>query len=330
MPDLWPEVSRHLTESQNTDVRDRAITLSVIFGDLAAFESLRQRMLDQSETLDARRKALGVLVQANDASTLPLLARLLEESAMRGEAIRALAAYNDASTPALILKHYPQWNDAERQDAVNTLASRPAYTRALLDVVEQGHIPSREVSAFTARQLAQLDDKALVAKLQKVWGRVRPESHDKAKLIQRYKAMLTPTILKGADLSHGRLVYARTCSSCHRLFDAGRQVGPELTGSQRGNLDYLLTNLLDPNATIGRDYQVTVVVTTAGRILNGIVTEENKRTVTIETANDTVVIPKGEIEQRKRSDVSMMPEGMLENLTADELRNLVAYLGSSN
>jgi putative heme-binding domain-containing protein len=112
------------------------------------------------------------------------------------------------------------------------------------------------------------------------------------------------------------------------LFGEGRKVGPELTGAQRNNLDYVLLNLVDPNSAVGRDFRITIIVTDAGRSVAGIIVAENEGSVTIRTANDDVTIPLDEIDIRKRSAVSMMPEGMLDKLTPEQIRDLVVYLAS--
>jgi len=93
----------------------------------------------------------------------------------------------------------------------------------------------------------------------------------------KYKALLTPDFLAKADRSRGRLIFKQTCATCHRLFDEGGDIGPELTGSQRSNLDYVLENVLDPSAVFAKDYQVTVLETKDGRVLTGIIKQENDR-----------------------------------------------------
>src|SRR5262249_1992412 len=128
--------------------------------------------------------------------------------AVRAAAIRSLAAYADEATPALLLKVYGSLTDAEKSDAINTLAARPAYALALLEAIEKEKVPRRDLSAFTARQLAGLGDKKVEEKLNAVWGATRPASQERAALMARYKAMLTPAFLKKADLSNGRAVFA--------------------------------------------------------------------------------------------------------------------------
>jgi putative heme-binding domain-containing protein len=140
--------------------------------------------------------------------------------------------------------------------------------------------------------------------------------------------MLEPDDVAGADLAHGRMVFNRTCVSCHKLFGEGGAIGPDLTGSQRNNLDYVLENLLDPSAVVGHDYKMTLVRTDSGRVITGIVRAETDESLTMQTPTESVIVPKDEIEQRELSPLSMMPEGMLEQFSSEDLRALVAYLAS--
>ena len=78
----------------------------------------------------------------------------------------------------------------------------------------------------------------------------------------------------------------------------GQAIGPDLTGSQRGNLDYILENAVDPSGSIGSDYRLTNITTAKGRLLAGIVIEETDRALTVQTATEKVIVPKGEIEER--------------------------------
>src|SRR5262249_25892636 len=151
------------------------------------------------------------------------------------------------------------------------------------------------------RQMLALNHKPIQETLAKVWGTIRPASQQKAALMAHYKGLLSFDYLSSADRSHGRQVYVRTCAACHRLFGEGGDVGPDLTGSQRANLDYILENLLDPSAIVAQDYQVTVLETKDGRVLSGIIKQETDKTVTVRTQNESIIVPKDEIETRKRS-----------------------------
>jgi putative heme-binding domain-containing protein len=143
----------------------------------------------------------------------------------------------------------------------------------------------------------------------------------------RYLALVPPDALKKADRSHGRQVFAKTCANCHTVFGEGGKIGPDLTGSQRVNPEYVLSKVLDPNAVVSKDYQVTVITTTMGRTVSGLVKAEDDKTVTLQTPNEVVRVPKADIEERQRPPVSLMPEGQLAPMTDAEVRDLIAYLG---
>jgi putative heme-binding domain-containing protein len=216
----------------------------------------------------------------------------------------------------------------EKQAALGTLASRPAYALALLDAIEEKRVPRGDVSAFTARQLQDLKDKRVTERLAKVWGQLRQTPAAKKALIAKYKDLLTPDVLSKADPAHGRLVFRKICAQCHVLHGEGAKIGPDLTGSNRGDLHYVLENLIDPSAVIGRDYQLTNIVTTDGRLISGIVVAENDRAVTVQTTTERLVVPRGDIEDRRLTNISMMPEGMIEQMSFTQLRDLVRYLAS--
>src|SRR5262249_23663956 len=157
------------------------------------------------------------------------------------------------------------------------------------------------------RQLRHLGSRRLNERIAEVWGSVRDSSADRVKLIARYKAMLQTAPKQPADPSLGRAVFTKTCQQCHTLYGVGGKAGPDITGSKRSGLEYLLSNILDPSAVIAKEYQASVVVTTSGRVLTGIVRDSDRNAVTLQTANETVVLPRGEIDEMKLSPQSMMP-----------------------
>ncbi|MDB5392266.1 MAG: repeat protein, partial [Planctomycetaceae bacterium] len=213
-----------------------------------------------------------------------------------------------------------------RLDISKTLAARAPWAKKLLVALEAGQVSRNDITAYTARQLYNLGNKPLLARLKALWGELRTTPAEKSQRIASYKKGLTPELLQRADRGAGRILFQKTCASCHRFFDFGGNIGPDITGSQRTNLDYLLQTLVDPSATVAKDFQMQIIETTGGRVLTGLIISETKTALTIQTVNEKVVVPTAEIESRKASELSMMPEGMLQNLTNEQIRNLVAYL----
>jgi putative heme-binding domain-containing protein len=325
-PAGWSAVYRKLSASADAEVREKALALSVLFGDAQALADLRTAVADPKADGAWRRFALQTLVDHRPADLSAVLTTALDDGVLRGTALRGLAACDEPATPAILLARYGRLTDAEKADAVATLASRPAYALALLGAIERGEVPRRDLSPYTARQLLAMKDAKLSARLAAVWGTARAPSKEKTSLLAHYKGVATPDALEKADRVHGRQLFAKMCATCHTLFDAGARIGPELTGSQRANPEYVLTKLLDPNAVVARDYQLTLVVTKAGRTVTGIVKEEGDKTLAIQTANELVRLPKGDVEERTQLPQSMMPEGLLNDRSDAEVRDLLAYL----
>ncbi len=328
VPPYWRETYARLQESENEDVRQRSIQLALIFDDKDAIAQLKRVAEDRSEKSTKRVVAIDSLVASRVYGFADVLLRLIDDEAVLSNVLRGLAEYDHPDTVQAILRRYAQMSVVARQQAIQTLASRSAWAGRLLSEIEAGRIEAGDVSAFVARQIRNLGDTRLTARLNAVWGEVRETPRDRARRIAGFKERLTPDELAHGDLSAGRAVFARLCANCHRLFDAGREVGPNITGAQRNNLDYLLENLIDPSAQVSRDFQMEVVVTESGRVVTGLVKSETDAAITVSTIESEIVIPVNEIEARKKSDVSMMPEGQLRTLTFTQTRDLIAYLGS--
>jgi putative heme-binding domain-containing protein len=126
----------------------------------------------------------------------------------------------------------------------------------------------------------------------------------------------------------GRALFAKTCQQCHTLFGVGGKVGPDITGSNRTNLDYLLENILDPSAVIPKEYAATVLNLKNGRVITGIVRGETPAALTVVTQTETLTVSKDDVDERTASEVSMMPDDLVKQLSDAEVRALVAYLQS--
>ena len=326
MPAAWPAAYVELQRSRDASVRDLALSLALVFDDPVAFNTLRRQAVDSTASATARNQAIQALVAKRQAGLAPLLLRLVRDPTTRSTAVRGLADFNHPATASTLLDNYSEFDRAARRDAVQTLASRPSWAHALLAAVSSNRVPRTDLTAYTARQLRNLGSAEITGKVRAIWGEVRSTPTEKAELIRDFKQRLTVESLQRANRSAGRAIYQKTCANCHRLFDAGGSIGPEITGAQRSNLDYILENLIDPNATVSKDFQMQVIRTSDGRVITGLVVGENNQAVTIQTVNEKLVVPAKEIEIRTKSPASMMPEGMLDKLSTRQVRDLVGYL----
>ena len=122
------------------------------------------------------------------------------------------------------------------------------------------------------------------------------------------------------------MVFNKVCAQCHTLFDFGGKVGPDITGANRSDINYILENILDPNAVIPNEYRASEIETKDGRSLTGIVKRQDDKSLVLQTANELVTLPRNEIANRRDSQLSMMPEGLLATLKDQEVRDLIYYL----
>ena len=326
MPAGWENASAKLGQSANHEVRELTLALSLTFGSTAALTSLRQTVGDTQATTEARRRALESLLKVKDPGLVPALERLLGDPALGDPALRGLANYDDAQIPSMILSVYPSLKDAERKAALGTLVSRLIFARPLLAAVEAGTVSPRDLTADFVRQLRHFEDNRMDQQIEKLWGVSRESPADKLADIAKYKTMITT---KGpGEPRRGRVVFSRVCQQCHTLFDTGARVGPELTGSNRGDLDYVLQNVIDPNAIIPNDYRAWILETKDDRVITGIVRRQDNTAVTILLPGEEIVVPRNEIQSLRQGEISLMPEGLLQSMTDDEVRDLVAYLRS--
>jgi putative membrane-bound dehydrogenase-like protein len=323
-PGDWSTTSDKLAQLGNKDVQSLATSVAISFGDPKAFAIMRHQLADPQRTAAERQDALTALVSGRDKELAPLLQQLVSEAGLRGAALRALAGYDDAKTPAVIFSHWKNFKSEEVRDALNTLASRPVYAKALLDAVASKQVQPSEITADVIRAMRNLPDEEVAKKIATVWGAVRETPADRLKAIAQWRKKLS--VQGKDDLSLGRALYAKTCQQCHTLYGIGGKIGPDITGSNRVNLDYLLENVFDPSAVIPKDYAQSVLSLSSGRTVTGIVKGDNGTAYTVQTPNEVLLINKSDVDELKPSTISMMPEDQMKPFSDAEVRALFAYL----
>lgn len=323
----WKSAAARFAMSSDPAVRELSHRISLIQGSDDAFNYFTQ--IVQNEKLDTpqRERALSDLVTTRRPAVADLLLGRINDKALRASAIRGLAGFDRAGVAEKILALYANLNEAEKVDAISTLAAREKTAFALVAAVDAGKIDKKDLSEFDIRQLQRFKDSKLKTLVDKVFG-AKPSSAERAKQIAEMKTKILASDIKTAHAGRGRAIFQKNCATCHTLFGEGRQVGPDLTGAQRTELDYVLINVMDPNALVGHAYRVTILELQDGRVINGIVKAEDANTITIQTATDRFVVATQDIADRQQQPVSMMPEGLLGRLTIAEVRDLIKYLSS--
>ncbi len=244
-------------------------------------------------------------------------------------AVAALGRYQEASLSAPLLSRARSAAPPVRTNIFALLASRPAWARALVDALGRGEVATRDITPANVQTIAKVAEPAVVKRLETLWGKLpAPGSPEKTRRIAEVRGLL-PEGDKG-NAARGKPIFKEQCAVCHKLFEEGENIGPELTGADRGNLDFLLTSLVDPSAQVRKEFQSQTIALRDGRILSGLVVDENDRVLTLIDSNrQKTPINRDMIEESKPADVSLMPEGLLEKLTEPQIRDLFKYLQSS-
>ncbi len=324
IPDNWVTVYNKLKSIK--EVAPLAQEIAQLFGDTEAKQKFLTQLKIQSAPVETRRLALKSLAAKQSGELVPILPGLLNEPALRIDAIRAMAAYDHEPFGHLLLDGFDSFTLQEQGEALQTLASRTVYGRLLTQAIKDEQIKKSAVPAYVARQLRRVVGNGFV----EVWGPIDQLNGDKAVAYKRYRHLLTDQSLITADLIKGRALFQRTCSACHTLYGEGGKLGPDITGSNRTNIDYLLNNLIEPSSEIQDDYRMVVITSRDGRTYSGNIIAENERQVTLRViGQDQLVLNKSDIQSRETASTSLMPEGLLQTLTDKEVLDLVAYLRTS-
>jgi putative heme-binding domain-containing protein len=315
MPASWKAVAGKFYSSGQPEVQRLAEKLGAAFGDGSSFPRLRNLLGDTAADKTARQHAFAVLSRAPDRASLPIFLKLLDDPALRTAAIHLLARFEAPEIPAALIQHFRDLKPADRSAALDALTSRASFAAALLDAVGAGKVPRDQLTAFHVRQLASLKNAEVDKRVAATWGRIQQTPAEKQSQITKLEKMFNEAPLWAYNANAGRQHFQKLCAQCHRLGDEGARVGPELTGAGKHGIRYFLENIIDPDAVIGTDFQMTLLETRNGDTISGLLVKETDSALTMRTTAGESVIPKTDIRQKSLSGKSLMPEGLLESLS---------------
>lgn len=325
-PRTWIPFAARLDSKSSEEIDRMKKGLQLVFGDGLAMAELRKIAGDGNANPDARRQALRSLIQHGSSDLANPLLQWTADRVLGLDAIRGLAKYEHPDAAKTLIGRWSSLGPIEKQEVVHTLSSRPTYARELLAGIRGKKLEANELTAYHARQIQSFEDPELQRELSELWGEVRSSPQEKKQKMEEWKKSLSSEVLQKANLSQGRWTFQQTCANCHVLYGVGKRTGPDLTGSNRKNLDYLLENILDPSASVGQDFRTLTVVLDDGRVINGVISEKNEKTLTLQTLQEPITIDRSQIVSQKQNATSLMPDGLLENKTLEQVRDLIAYL----
>jgi putative heme-binding domain-containing protein len=229
---------------------------------------------------------------------------------------------------AVVLQLLPGASPELRSSALNFLVSRPTWSLSLLDAMSRGEVQAQSIPAEVAERLRRSPDATVRQRaVAALAASVPVPNSTTAQRIRQIEAVLKKS---PGNPYAGEALFQQRCAACHRLFFKGGSVGPDLTSYQRDHLGTLLTSILDPSAEIREGYASVEVETRDGRTLSGFLTDRDDRQTTLRGLDgQDQVLPAAEVLAVRPTGRSLMPEGLLEGLSDDQLRDFFAFLRSS-
>jgi putative heme-binding domain-containing protein len=319
---VWPK----LRSQRDPEILRLVHRLGARYGDRVSLAALRNEVTDPASPEPVRQAVLATLVETAPEGLADDLLHFVAAGRASAPLLTALARLGDPRTPGTLLNAFPGMTAPVRAAAIDALTSRSAWAHDLLEALRQGRINRADVTPLQARQIQQLGDAKLGVMLENVWGRASPTSAETTAALQRWRGLLPPAFLAQGSRTHGRTLFQQRCAACHVLFGEGRGVGPDLTGSGRHDLEYLLINLIDPNATIPADYRLAVVKLRNGQVLSGTLASSSGDPLVLRTLTEEHSLPRASVANVEVLPVSLMPAGLLDDLEPAAARDLISYL----
>jgi putative membrane-bound dehydrogenase-like protein len=320
-----PSAEHVLTRLLTRSSAETRIATAEVARHLAFPEFTRMALVsarDEELPIEKRARAVAYLRGGSFGAVGPALQRILESAAPRpvqAAAIQTLATFDDPSVPGILLTGWGGYGPELRARAEQALLRRPAWVGAFLEAVESGAIEASSVDAVFRIRLSQYPDPEVKRRARELF---RGQTSERAAIVESHKDALTLE----ASAPNGKVVFEKNCESCH-LQQCGRgRIGPDLSGVNNKTHEELLAHILDPSFEIQPNYTNYVVVDKSGRVYDGLLAGESAHAITLRGEYEDVTIRRGEVAEMRASDVSLMPEGFEEDLSRQELADVIAYL----
>jgi putative membrane-bound dehydrogenase-like protein len=323
-----PELEKALASLWTSQANPLVVRFGLRLGSPAAYDVAMQMVFDFNVGEPDRIRLIETLGQIAKPACIPAFERLLTNSpsnAIRLSALSALQAFPDPKVSALVLSLYPKFSGDLRSRAQTFLLGRPPSALALLQSVDSGKIDPKEISLDQLRRLITFDNSEIKNLVTKHWGQVAaPPPGAK---VARINSILHLLGQGQGNPIFGKALFQKHCATCHTLFGEGAKIGPDLTSTDRKNRNFLATSIVDPSAIIRPEFVAHAITTTDGRLLNGIIVERGTNSLTlVDSKTDRTVLASSQVESLEPSPVSLMPEGIIDPLDDQQIRDLFSYL----
>jgi putative heme-binding domain-containing protein len=314
---------KNLTLTQATQDKPELMTRANLVFDWA--EKLSS---DEKANESLRESAIRLLGRrpSKEEADMKLLGSLLEPTVsirLQKAALTVLKRNRDTQVAGLVLAHWSTMSPSLRQASIELLLSREDWTKQFLTAMKGKTVNRSQLPLANRQLLLQSENKEIQQLARSIWN---ADSSDRASVIKKYRVALT---LAG-DPFKGRKIWAKNCVVCHYFRGEGASVGPNLGALTDKTPEDFLVAILDPNDAVEPRFTAYNIDTKDGRSITGIVKAETATTMTVALAGGAMeTILRSDVEEIRASTKTLMPEGLEQNMTPQDLANLIAYLNSA-
>lgn len=307
--------------------------LQVRQGRAEAIETALKTISDSTAGSEERLAFIRVFGEVANPQAVEVLLDVMQSDAqesLRAAALLSLQAYGDAAIAEQVIALHETLPLSLQSAAQSLLASRRKWAKQLLAAVESGAIDASEVSVDVQRQLLLHNDETIASSVKQHFGEIAGATTEQMQArIEGLHQMLQAAQGAGNPYT-GKELYKAECGKCHKLFTEGGNVGPDLTTFKRDDLRGILLNVVNPSAEIREGFQNFTVFTDDGRIVSGFLTDQDNQVVVLRGVDgQNVVVARDEIDEMVANPKSVMPEGILDKLSDEDIKHLFAYLRST-
>jgi len=284
----------------------------------AAAEEAKTRRIELVQTL-------GEVQPSGSVNVLVAIAKSSADNDVRAAALTALLGFKDEVIGSEVLTVFSSLHDDVQSVALTLLTSRAAWATQLLEAIDAGALKPDVLPLDVVRKLTFLKGDKLAALVKKHWPKLEGASTaEMQELIARFASVAKS---EGGEPFEGKKIFMQSCGKCHLLFGEGGRIGPDLTAFKRNDVNHILTNVINPSAEIREGFEAIVVITTDGRTITGFRADQDARVLVVRGIDgQNISINRDDIEEIVPLKKSLMPEGLLNNLTDEQVRNLFTYL----
>ncbi len=280
--------------------------------------------------LDQRVQATALLGYFPKGPSETILAGLLapyQPIEIQLAAVRALSRLNPTQA-GKVLTQAEKWKSYTPQvkaAVLNELLQDPVLLEQLIVALEAGDIAPSAIPSTTRQSLMKSKNERVRIAANKLFDPM--EEGGRMQVYEQYSGVLE---MEGNGLN-GKPVFMTHCSVCHSHSGEGGQVGPDLTGINNQPASALLLHTLVPNYEILPDYQTVLVETVAGKQLTGRIMAESAHSLSLKTTFGTdETLPRDRIANIETTGTSLMPDGLEQNMSRQDLADLIAFLKQKN